>query len=594
MARKEYQVDFVLGAKQNAEYSKTFQSAQAQLNKFQKEIDAFNRSQSDIKAYTKQQQAIESTRKQAELYQKELENIQREMGETEDFSSKLANSELRKKAQIEKTNEKLKAQQERLQELQGKLQSAEIDVNDLTGAEKKLADATEKVKREQEEAANAAPKMSDAFKAAGAAIVAAGAAKALKAYAEWSIECARAAVEFESAMAGVAKTTDFTEAELAAYGRELRTLSATELPAAATELAAVSEAAGQLGIAKENLLDFTRVMTDMGIATNLTSQEAATELAQFANITKMSADDFGRMGSTVVALGNNFATTERDIVNMSKNLAAASDLVGVSQANITGLATALSSLGIEAQAGGTSISKLMREFETMVATHAEELQDFANVAGMSAEQFADAWRGDAMGALSAFVDGLGRMQAAGQSSIATLTELGITESRQVDAISRLANSGGLLTKAVETSNTAWAENTALSAEAAKRYATTESQAQLAANAYMNLKVAVGDAYTPVLRTAYGIQQDVMNGLAKFAEENPGIVRAFSATAGVVGLAVVGLTAYVAITKIVAIANAAMSASFKAALGPLGLVVSVVGLLAGMWPPQLKKQKPSAR
>jgi TP901 family phage tail tape measure protein len=271
--------------------------------------------------------------------------------------------------------------------------------------------------------------------------------------------CIDASAEFESAMTGVAKTTELSRAELDSMGGALKEMS-TRIPLTGSELAGIAEAAGQLGIAKDDLLSFTEVMAKLGATTNLSASEAASELAKFANITKMSADDYERLGSVVVGLGNNFATTERDIVNLGRNLAAAGELAGVSQAETMGLAAALSALGVEAQAGGTALSKLMRSFETMVATGSDKLSGFAEVAGMSASEFAGAWKSDAMGTLSAFIDGLGSLEQAGGSSIATLSELGITETRMTDAISRLVNSGGLLTTALDMANAEWDKNTA--------------------------------------------------------------------------------------------------------------------------------------
>jgi len=118
----------------------------------------------------------------------------------------------------------------------------------------------------------------------------------------------KTAIDFESAFAGVRKTVDATEEEFAALEKGIRDM-AKEIPQSATDIAAIAEAAGQLGIQTEHILTFTRTMADLGVTTNLAGEEAATTLARLANITQMNQRDFDRLGSTIVALGNNLATT---------------------------------------------------------------------------------------------------------------------------------------------------------------------------------------------------------------------------------------------------------------------------------------------
>ena len=164
------------------------------------------------------------------------------------------------------------------------------------------------------------------------------------------------------------------------------------MPMAATELAGIGEAAGQLGVQTENLEEFIQTMADLSVATNLTSEEGAAEFAKFANIVKMPQDKFDELGSTVVALGNNMATTEADIVSMGMRLAGAGEQVGMNEADIMGLSAALSSVGIEAEMGGSAMSKVMINMQLAVETGNESLKSFAHVAGMSADEFARAYK----------------------------------------------------------------------------------------------------------------------------------------------------------------------------------------------------------
>lgn len=150
---------------------------------------------------------------------------------------------------------------------------------------------------------------------------------------------------------------------------------AKQLPSSHSEIAKVAEAAGQLGIKTQNVKSFTKTMIDLGESTNMSAESAATSLARFANITQMSQKDFDKLGSAIVDLGNNYATTESEITEMALRIAGAGKQVGMSQGDILGFATALSSVGVEAEAGGSAISKVMVQMQLAVEKEQEHSEN---------------------------------------------------------------------------------------------------------------------------------------------------------------------------------------------------------------------------
>lgn len=322
-----------------------------------------------------------------------------------------------------------------------------------------------------------------------------------------------AGMSFESAFAGVKKTVDATTEQLAGLKQGIRDM-AKELPTSANEIAGVAEAAGQLGIETDNILGFTKTMTMLGDATNLTAEQAATTLARFANITGMSQDNFDRLGSSIVALGNNFATTEAEIADMGQNIASAGSQVGMSEPEIMGFAAALSSVGMEAAAGGTAISKLIKDMQLAVETGSEDLQEFANVAGVSADEFSKAFRDNAAEAVTDFFMGLNDTERLGKSAIAVLDDMGISEVRLSDAILRAAGSGDLFKKALETSTKAWEDNTALTKEAEQRYETLESKLGILKNHFIDLGISFYDSIQEPLKRAVSSAIDSLASLTK--------------------------------------------------------------------------------
>jgi TP901 family phage tail tape measure protein len=224
---------------------------------------------------------------------------------------------------------------------------------------------------------------------------------------------------FESAFAGVKKTVNATDAEFDELETSIRDM-AKNMPMTAEEIAGIAEAAGQLGIETDNIASFTKTMADLSVATNLTSQDAATEFARFANITGMSQDNFERLGSSVVALGNNMATTESEITEMAMRLAGAGSQVDMSESQIMGFAAALSSVGIEAEAGGSAFSKVMVDMQLAVESGKNGLKDYAKVAGMTTTEFQKAFKEDAAGAMIEFITGLNNVKRNGKSAISVL------------------------------------------------------------------------------------------------------------------------------------------------------------------------------
>lgn len=393
---------------------------------------------------------------------------------------------------------------------------------------------------------------------------------------------AKAASEWETAFAGVRKVVDGSEEEIAALETQLRGL-AKVLPASATEIAGVAEAAGQLGVARQDIASFTQTMIALGVSTNLTSDEAATSLAQLGNIMGVLPAQAGRAGAALVALGNDGASTEADIVAMGLRIAGAGKQIGLSEAEVLGFANALASLGIEAEAGGSAISRVMLDIQQAVVMGGAKLNGFAKVAGVSADQFAESFRTNAAGAVSEFIAGLGRMSENGENTVATLGKLGLSEIRVRDTLLRTSSASDALNKSLETGRTSWEDGTALLEEASKRYDTSASKIQIARNQINDAAIDLGAKVLPAFVKVIGAGGSLADTFTKL----PGPVKDTAAALGVaaVGIGLVGGAALIAIPKVAALLatlDAMGGRGAKAAGGMRRALSGTAGFLAGPW------------
>ena len=324
----------------------------------------------------------------------------------------------------------------------------------------------------------------------------------------------KAAIDFESSFAGVVKTVNGSPEQLNRIRQGFLDLS-TQIPVSANELAKIGEVAGQLGIKTENILDFTKTIADLGATTNLSAEEGATSLAQFMAVMGTSQGNIRNLGSSIVELGNNFATNERSIVEMAQRLSGMGKQTNMAEADVLGLAAALSTVGIEAEAGGSAMTQVMNKMQNAVASGGDGLQKFASAAGVSANEFANAFRTRPVEALQMLLKGLDEVKENGGNVNEVLAGLGITGIREADAIKRLAgalNGDSGLGKALDIANKGWKENNALTKEASIRYQTSASKLKMAKNEIQKMAIEMGSQLLPKLAQALTASKPLVNSL----------------------------------------------------------------------------------
>lgn len=352
--------------------------------------------------------------------------------------------------------------------------------------------------------------------AVGASIAAIGAA--ISGFTYVSIQDA---ISVESAFAGVIKTTDgLADAfgNLTDMGLRMKTAFrdlSKEIPVTTEELMKIGEIGGQLGVPEDRLIEFTKVIAAMGVSTDLSTEQAAFGFATLTNVMGLSKDQFDEIGSAIVRLGNTSNTTESRILGFAERIAGAGKISGMGVADILGIAAAFSSVGAEAQAGGTATQKVILKMSEAVAAGGAELGIFAQTAGVTASDFAKMWKERPVAAFAAFVTGLGEQ---GDKAFGTLSDIGIANQLLVRDFLKIANAEGLLVDRIDESNKAYEENTALMWEAGQRYATTESQLKMLKNTVRDLGVEFGTSLLPAVGTVIDVARELIEKHGPSIEE----------------------------------------------------------------------------
>lgn len=460
---------------------------------------------------------------------------------------------------------------------------------------------------------------------------------AATALAAGGVASAKFAIDFENNFANVKKTVDGTPEQIEKIRQEIIDMTTvginghSAIPETTAELTELAAAGGQLGIKTENISKFTETMAMLGTATNLYGEEGAATLAKFANVTKMDQENFDRLGSSIVDLGNNFATTESDIANMSMRLAGAGTQIGLSQADILGIATALSSVGIEAEMGGSAFSKAMiamqmattngytqvndvmnktgmslRDLQLLSANNSKDfksladglgytstelnsmissgvqLENFAKITGKTTEEFKNLFDSSPAEAIDAFIKGLQNADGAGENAIGMLQDMGFTEVRLRDSLLRLANSEAGITEAVTRSNTAWNENIALQNEFDAKAETTASQLSVTKNNIVEAARSIGETMLPSIKDASTTVADFAKGLSQMDDEQKRAVVNTGATVIAIGaISKVSAGAIKGVGGIVeAVGNIKKAFSAGGALAKFAPTLTSIGAAAG--------------
>ena len=583
MARKEWELLFNLSAKQNSSFSSTFKAAQSALVETQGKIQQLNKVQSDISAYQKQQQAVDATRQRLSVLQQQYDNIQKEIQETEGYSSALENKLLSKQAQIDKTTASLNTYEQRLAATGNALHEAGVDTTQLTAESVRLETEVDKLKDKQvdlkktmDEAGEGAKgfgeKSVEALETVEATLATVGISKALGEIRDAYMDCVNTAGDFEASMSNVEALSGATGEELTALSDKAKEMGATTKFTAGESADALSYMA-LAGWDTQSMLDGISPVLNLAAAANMDLAQASDIVTDYLTAFGLKASDTTHF---VDVMAYAMANSNTDVIQLGeayKACAATATSLGYSVEETTAVLATMANAGVKGGEAGTALNAIF----TRLATNTKECGDTLAEYGV---QIYDA-HGN-MQSLSSILTGMaGIWDTLTDQEQANLAKV-IAGTNQY---SKLQTIMAGCSEAAAEGGQSFADYTAAlndCAGSADKMAGTmldnmNGRLTLMQSAADGLKIAIGEDLTPVMSDLYDVGAEVLGWMQGFVEENPGVVKGIAAGTVTLGGLVGTLTAVSAGIKLAHAAATLFTGSLAGLAGPLTLAsVAIAG------------------
>lgn len=392
----------------------------------------------------------------------------------------------------------------------------------------------------------------------------------------------RTSLTFESAFAWIRKTIDASESEFRGIEKSLIDLS-KRIPITVKELAGIAEVWGQLWVSAGDILKFTEVVAQIWVSTNLTAEEAATAFARISAVTWEPISNIDKMASSVVWLGNSFATTEKEILTFATRISWAWKIAWLTSADIFWISAWFSAVWIAAEAWWTQVQKALLEIDKAVTRWWDTLDWFAELTWNTAEEFGRKWKDDAW---QTFIDFISALWKSWKEWVNILWKLIWENERTTRAFLTAAGAWDLLQRSLDKANEEYKNNNALTIEATKRFKTNASQLAILTNKWTAFWNEIGsvliEAILPVLKWITGVIQ-VMKDWSRVIWF---LTIAIVALAGAKGLQLllISLKGIIPKLKWMTIANGLLTASTKLSTTSIrALIVSLAGLQLAIFP-----------
>ena len=397
-----------------------------------------------------------------------------------------------------------------------------------------------------------------------------------------AIASVKSFADYDSAIAQLSRTSGLTGKDLEAMKATIAAMS-DQLGLSETDVASIASSVAAYGVSGvKDLSEVTKVASQMQVAfEGVSAEDAAASIAKFGNVTGLSMDKANNLGSCIAGLENNSAALATEIMEVNNRIGGMSSSVGMSAADISAWSTTMISGGMSAELAGSNFTKFQGVLSSACSQGSAAVQGFADVAGMSADEFIQLYSTDATGATEAFLQGLNKLEDGGGSVVATLDELGLSGTEQVRMMQVLmaaADGTGKemsdLQKYMSIANDEFNNGTALQEEFNTQSDTLKFTMQSLKAELSDTGKAIGAALAPAVQDVAGKFTEWLGKVQQFAQEHPKVVQ------GIAGI-VAGAMAFGGVALVVGKFTSAIGGIVSGVGSAISAVSGIASAISGL-------------
>ena len=375
------------------------------------------------------------------------------------------------------------------------------------------------------------------------------------------------AAQYESDIAGIQKVVRDLRDETVDDLKDISIATSSSF----SSIAEYATIAAALGVGQEDLAAFAQTMKDLETVTDgsIVGEDGAKMVARFLNVMNIGTDEVHNFGSALTIVEDKLAVTADEVLEISSRLGALSAVGNVTQHDIIGLGGVMMNLGLRVESSASAITRVFLDIENQVATASDKMVEYAQVAGMTGDEFAKMWDTNPMEAFIAFTDGLkssvfremgeavrgdtealegfasvlglttdqfknlysenpqdafeayvnalSELEDTGESTSVILDRLGLSGVRTAETLLKLAGNGELIREMIQTSNDAWEENTELTEKAGVIYETTQKQLEATWEAIKQAAESIGKTLLPTVKEVAEFVRDLAQGFSELPD-----------------------------------------------------------------------------